>query len=134
MGGRGLVRLGYAADAAGRGVVYARLNGRQPKIARAGFRVSPSGDDERREVGFAAVRAIVPVLRKQLSEVEIQLDDATIVADLNEHRELPASLFLPYVRARCALNAFKACAVVRGEGPNDLAARALAEVSLRVAA
>lgn len=128
------VRLGYAADAAGNGIVYARVGNRNPRILRAKFR-APASDDDRRNVGFAAVRAIAPALRKQhLTDVELQVDDAGLIADLTQRRELPATLLLPYVRARCALNSFKACELAESTGPNDLAARALAEVSMRIAA
>lgn len=130
---RSSVRLGYAADAAGYGIVYARVGSRNPRILRAQFRASV-GDDDRRDVGFAAVRAIAPALRKHLTEVELHVDDAGLIADLTQRRELPVTLLLPYVRARCALNSFKACELAESTGPNDLTARALAEVSIRIAA
>ncbi|HTX60010.1 MAG TPA: hypothetical protein VMH02_10085 [Verrucomicrobiae bacterium] len=103
-------------------------------MLRAAFRASPGAEHEPRDVGFAAVRAIAPALRKQIGEMQLQLDDAGLIADLTQRRELPNGLLIPYVRARCALNSFKCCELVQSDGPNDLAARARAEVSLRLAA
>lgn len=121
---RTIARIGYAADAAGDGIVYARITGSKPRILRARFR----GE------GLSAVAAIAPLVRKHSEAVELQLDDEALVETLVQRRELPGGMLLPYVRARCALNTFSSLRLTRGMGPNDLAARALAEVSLRLAA
>ncbi len=127
-------RIGYAVDGDGRGVVYARVGGRrQEQVLRAAFRLE-QGTANGRRAGFAALCAIAPSLRKYASEIDLVLDDAELVADLTQRRELPVDLMLSYVRARCALNAFKAIRLRASAAPNDLAARALAEVSMRIAA
>ncbi|MGA8840527.1 MAG: hypothetical protein WB491_08540, partial [Candidatus Aquilonibacter sp.] len=59
--------------------------------------------------------------------------DGELVADCNEHRNVPPPLVLPYVRLRCALNRFAAYAVCTG-GDDDLEARARAELVLHSAA
>jgi len=126
-------RIGYAVGGDGRGVVYARMGDGHGQVLRAPFRLEQRAVSGR-EAGFAALCAIVPSLRKHASELDLILDDAELVADLTLHRELPVDLMLPYVRARCALNAFKAVRLRASTAPNDLAARALAEVSMRIAA
>ena len=131
--GRVSARIGYAADADGFGVVYARVGAARPRILRAEFRIEPRSEDDR-VAGFAAIDAIAPAIRKATAAVELAIDNGALVDDLSERRELPVSLLLPYVRARCALNAFNECRLVASGGANDLAARALAEVSMRVAA
>lgn len=127
-------RVGFAVDRSGHGIVYARLvaDGRM-SVLRASFRVQPDSESALRS-GFAAIAAIGLHLRKRTDCLELQVDDAALVAALTQHGELPVALLLPYVRARCALNAFAGCRVRVSTGPNDLAARALAEVSMRVAA
>lgn len=122
--GTAIARIGYAADAAGCGVVYARIGQQKPRVVRAQFRGS----------ALNAIAAIAPLVRKHNEVVELQLDDEVVVEALNQRRELPGALLMPYIRARCALNTFRSCHVTTGKGPNDLAARARAEVSIRVAA
>ena len=126
--------MGYAADADGFGIAYARLVcGTRSRVLRAQFRTERREEDQR-AAGFAALVAISPLLRKYASEIELQVDDAALIADLTEHRELPVTLLLAYVHARCALNAFGSARLVASTGPNDLTARAQAEVSMRIAA
>jgi hypothetical protein len=127
--------IGYAADERGRGVVYARLHTpRGARIFRAGFRVERCPGLGEREVGFAALSTIAPLIRKHVGEIAFDIDDADLVEDLTQRRDLPVPLMLPYIRARCALNAFESYALKSAAASNDLAARALAEVSLLAAA
>ncbi len=129
-----LATIGYAADKRGRGVVYARLTvDRRQLVLRAGFS-SERREGDSRAAGFAAIAEIAPRLRKIVDHVDLAIDDVELVADLNTRRELPVSLMLPYVRARCALNAFKECRLTATRAPSDLGARARAEVSTLIAA
>ncbi len=126
-------RVGYAVDEVGDGVVYARLvepNGRT-RVLKSPFHAAAADD---RATGLAALTAITPRILRCTTAVDVYLDDRELIADLTEHRELPVGALLPYVRARCALNMFKACRLREAPGPNDLTARALAEVSMRIAA
>ncbi len=125
--------IGYAADERGRGIVYARLRvDGKVRVLRRGFHGVRT--DDARAAGFAALAAIVPGLRRISDTIELAIDDADLVADLNARRELPVSLMLPYVRIRCALNSFESCRVTATRAPSDLAARARAEVSTLIAA
>lgn len=125
--------IGYAADPRGRGVAYARLRRAQrDRVVRCTFSVGRSSDD--REVGFAALAAMLTLLRPRLPSVVVEIEDADLVADLSQRREIPVPLMLPYVRTRCALNAFESWRLVAGNAAADLSARAAAEVSLSVAA
>jgi hypothetical protein len=74
------------------------------------------------------------LLRSHGSRIAVQLEDAELVADLTQRRTVPVALMLPYVRTRCALNAFASWRLVAGSDASDLSARAAAEVSLSVAA
>jgi hypothetical protein len=128
-------RIGYATSAAGDGIAYARLvEGNRARTLCARFRIRGGTGDDEREAAFAAVCAIAPLLRKHVAEINLHVDDPRLAADLTQHCDLPVPLFLSYVRARCALNAFGSAHLTVAAGPNDLAARARAEVSLLVAA
>ncbi len=134
MVGSGSVRLGYAAGEQGRGVVYARiLQADAVSVVRATFRIEAKHSHDSLVLGLEAVGAIAPALRKRVRAVDLHVEDG-LASALTGRREIPAQLFLAYVRARCALNAFARCTVRQGEGERDLVARAIAEVSLRVAA
>lgn len=125
--------IGYAADEQGRGIVYARLSAEgKVRVLRAGF--SSPGAGDARAAGFAALSSMIPRLRKMAENIELAIDDAELVDDLNARRELPVPLMLPYVRTRCALNAFTSCRLTATRAPSDLAARARAEVSTLIAA
>ncbi len=132
---RPICGIGYAADDRGRGVVYARLRAAGgERVLRSGFRVERCPGLGEREVGYAALAAIAPRIRKRFAEIGFEIDDAELVEDLTQRRDLPVPLMLPYIRARCALNAFESYTLKRTAGPSDLTARALAEVSLLIAA
>lgn len=105
------------------------------RILRSLFDVERSPGLGGREVGYAALAAIAPLVRKHASEIVFEVDDSELVMDLTQRRELPVPLMLPYVRARCALNSFASYTfTLEAATQNDLEARALAEVSLHVAA
>ena len=128
-------QLGYAADAHGDGVAYARLTTRAgERLVRVAFRVQRFPGLEGREVGYAALTAIARMLRERgIERASFALGDATLVADFNERRGVPPPLVLPYVHLGCALNRFKAFELHAG-GDADLAARARAELALNTAA
>ncbi|HEY9086395.1 MAG TPA: hypothetical protein VIN40_10750 [Candidatus Tyrphobacter sp.] len=132
---RPICEIGYAADDRGRGVVYARVRRRGgERVLRLAFRIERCPGLGDREVGYAALSAIAPLIRKQVAEIVFEVGDADLVDDLTRRRDLPVPLMLPYIRARCALNAFESYALKSGADANDLAARALAEVTIRIAA
>jgi hypothetical protein len=131
--------IGFATRDDGAGVAYARLrdgrNGEQ--VLRAPFRCRPLPALRGRNVAYAALAAIVRrVLESDVRRVRFEVADADLVADLAEHRAVPAPLTIPYVTLRCALNRFAEATVVVAEGAaaRDLTARARAEALLEVAA
>ncbi|MGC2129908.1 MAG: hypothetical protein WA629_07425 [Candidatus Aquilonibacter sp.] len=129
------VQLGYAADRLGEGVAYARLTTRAgERLVRVAFRVTRFEGLRGREVGYAALTALALMLQERgLQRASFGLADNELVADCNEHRNVPPPLVLPYVRLRCALNRYAAYAVCAG-GDDDLEARARAELVLHSAA
>lgn len=133
------VQLGYAADEVGNGVAYARLSSRTgERLVRAAFRVplrqAQDGSVAGRLVSYAAVTAIAAMLSERgVERATFLVPDAHLVADRNDHRDVPPPIVLPYVRLGCVLNRFKTFALEFGEDP-DLGARARAEVALSPAA
>lgn len=128
---------GFAADAQGNGVAYARLTlAGTPRVLRVTFTVKRYPALLDREVGYAALTAIGSVLhRRGIERVRFTVDDANLASDLREHREVPAPLTLAYVRLRCALNQFKEYDIaVSAAGESDLTARARSEAAMHVAA
>ncbi len=132
------VRIGYAADERGEGVAYALVNGvAGESLMRTGFRVRRLGGVEGREIGYAALTAVVGALRGRGSRaLEIEIADDAIVAEVEGRRPIPPALAMPYVTLRCSLNGLAQARIrfVEGEKVADLEARARAEVSLHVAA
>lgn len=128
-------QLGYAADRLGDGVAYARLTTRAgERLVRVAFRVQRFEGLGGREVGYAALTAVATMLRERgVERASFGLADDELVADCNEHRDVPPPLVLPYVRLRCALNRFAEYAL-RAGGDDDLEARARAELVLHSAA
>jgi hypothetical protein len=125
--------MGYASDSGGHGLVYIRADGAGPqRVARCSFEVMRPHDD--REIGFTALAAMLNLLRRRSSRIAIVLEDGELVADLTRRRDVPVELMLPYIRARCALNAFASWKLSTGNLGADLSARAAAEVSLAAAA
>ncbi len=132
------VTVAYAADAQGTGLAYALVRGAQrERVLRVPFRVRPVPGLGGRENGYAALRAVAAELRERgVKAVSLRVDDAELVRDIRERRDLPTVLTVPYVAVRCALNRFAFAEVALGddERGRDLAARARAEVTLNLAA
>ncbi|MEO6834476.1 MAG: hypothetical protein ABI231_01025 [Candidatus Tumulicola sp.] len=127
--------IGYAANGRGNGVVYARVTAPAGEhLLRMPFRVSSVSAARNREVGYAALTAVVRALHGWgVGRVRFALDDATLIDDLAAHRDVPAPIVLPYVRLCCALNQLGDY-TLEFSAEGDLAARARAEVALNVAA
>lgn len=128
---------GFAADAQGNGVAYARLMLRgTPRLLRVPFSVKRYPALLDREVGYAALAAVAGALsRRGIERARFAVGDTQLVRDLAEHRDVPAPLMLAYVRLRCALNQFKEYDIaVSAAGESDLTARARSEVAMHVAA
>jgi hypothetical protein len=132
------VNVGYAADEAGNGVAYAAIGAAAgPRLVRVPFRVRRHHALKGREVGYVALREVAEsLLSAGNRHVRFLVDDETLAADLSERRPVPAALTVPYVALRCRLNRFDGAEVAHAPSgaTSDLRARALAEVSLRVAA
>jgi len=130
--------VGYAADAAGRGLAYAAIaTGTQTAVVRVPFQTTPLALYGGREFGFAAVHAVAGELRRRgFGRIRLRVADEDVVADLAGPRIVPPALAMPYVRARCTLNGFPAARVERADAREiaDLEARARAELQLRTAA
>ena len=128
-------QLGYAADRRGNGVAYARLISRTgERLVRVAFRVQRFAGLDGREVGYAALTSVADFLRSRgMDRVQFHVPDASLATDVNDHRDVPSPLVLPYVRLGCALNPLKEFGVEFGEDP-DLSQRAISEVALESAA
>ncbi|HTU83602.1 MAG TPA: hypothetical protein VMF61_15845, partial [Candidatus Acidoferrales bacterium] len=126
---------GYAADARGNGIAYVRAGAASAEqLARVPFRVRRHAQLQGHEIGYAAVRAVLRALREwNVSRIRISLEDARLVDELTGRCDVASEIVLPYVRLRCALNAFDAAAVVVG-GDADLTQRARAEIAMHAAA
>jgi hypothetical protein len=132
------VRVGYAADERGEGVAYALVgSGAGESLMRVGFRTRRLGGVDGREIGYAALTAVVGALRGRGSRaLELEIADDAIVAEVEGRRPIPPALAMPYVTLRCSLNGLAQARIrsVHCEKVADLEARARAEVSLHVAA
>ena len=128
--------IGCAADLRGEGVAYARLRSATgSRLLRMPFQVQRYPGLDEREIGYAALTAIAAALRERgIARVRFEVDDEYLVRDVNEHRDVPAPLVLPYVRLGCALNRFDEHALVLAGDDGDLRARARAEVAMHLAA
>ena len=131
------VMVGFAADAAGNGIAYARL-GESPagRVLRVPFSVKRFPALSDREVGYGALAAICTALRRRgIESVHLCVDDLRLAGDLREHRDVPAALSMAYVRVRCALNQFRSYEIAEPPpSESDLTARARSEVALHAAA
>jgi hypothetical protein len=131
------VSVGFGADASA-GVAYATVH--EPAgitRLRVSFRIKRASGLDGREVAYSALGSVAQALREHTgAAVRLQVADASLVADLNERRGLPPGLTMPYVALRCQLNRFSGATVVHAATSEiaDLTARALAEVSLHIAA
>jgi hypothetical protein len=132
------ISVGYGVDDAGRGVAYATIPGRgAASPLRVPFSVRRFRSLLGREVAYAALLAVAKPVRERIAgPVRFLIDDEALVRDLSERRPLPTALTMPYVALRCRLNRFATAHVVHAATSEigDLRARALAEVSLHVAA
>ena len=131
--------VGWAASEAGDGVAYALLGGpgNRDEIVRVTFRCSPLAALRGRDVGYAALNAVAAELHERgIQRLRFAVEDQRLVADLTDRLPVPAPLAIPYITLGCALNRFRAAAVVATGEPavRDLSARARAEVFLRAAA
>lgn len=135
-----MVTVGFAAERRGDGVAYASIpeaGGREGSLIRVGFRCRPLPALNGRDVAFAALEAIASDLfRRGYRSIALRVDDATLAADLADHRPVPGALTIPYVRLRCTLNRFREATLVAmaDRTTRDLTARARAEATLTVAA
>lgn len=132
--------LGFAASSAGDGVAYVALVGaddRNETLVRVAFRCRPLPALRGRDIAYAATEAVAAHLhRRGIRSVALAFDDASLERDLIEHASVPATLTIPYVRLRCALNRFARVDLraIDDGSTRDLGARARAEVALAVAA
>jgi hypothetical protein len=132
------VSIGFAADSSGHGVAFAAEGAEAAeRVQRVRFRVRGGTAGDPRAAGYAAVTAVARAFRAHYDGgVRFLTADATLVADLEDRRPVPGALTIPYVSLRCALNRFSEAEVSASHAAEvaDLTARAVAEVSLRVAA
>ena len=130
--------VGYAADDAGNGVAYVRMNLREggPRVLRVPFRVQRQPALSGREVGYAALTAVCAAARRRaIDNVRFAIDDQSLIADLRRHEAVPPPLAMPYVRLGCALNQFRRYEIADlPPGDADLGARARSEAAMHVAA
>jgi hypothetical protein len=127
--------VGYAAGGDGAGVTYLRLGDAQA-VLRVPFTFRPLPALLGREIGYAALTAVAPVLRgRGVDRVRLLLEDEHLAADLLQRRDVPPALAMPYVRVRCAFNRFKEYHVaVDPARSGDLTARARCDVAMNLAA
>jgi hypothetical protein len=130
------VAAGFAADASGNGIAYVRLGETAARVLRIPFTVKRFPALLDREIGYAALTAVCGALRRRgVERVRLLLDDARLVCDLREHRDVPPALTLAYVRVRCSLNQFREYEIGDpATDQSDLTARARSEVAMHVAA
>ena len=129
--------VGFAADEDGHGVAYVALaTDSLEQSLRIPFTVRRYPALRQREIGYAAMTAAAErVAEMGCRRVVFHVDDERLVDDVCERRDVPMPLAIEYVRLGCALNRFADYKLaLNGESGRDLRARALAEVTLRVAA
>ncbi len=128
--------IAYAADRRGEGVAYARLRSDSgSRLMRIPFRAQRFAGLASREISYAALSAVAAaLLERGFSRTRFALADEALVRDINERRDVPPPLVLPYVRLGCSLNRFEEYAVTLAGEDDDLAHRARLEVALHVAA
>ncbi|MFY9737631.1 MAG: hypothetical protein WAK11_01135 [Candidatus Cybelea sp.] len=128
------VEVGYAAGPAGSGVAYAALNGAEGReVVRLPFRIVRRCLVER-TVAYAALVTVARALWKRgVTRARFIMPDPRFVEEATTRCDVPEALVLPYVRLRCALNAFHDVEIGTG-ATDELMQRAGAEVALNVAA
>jgi hypothetical protein len=129
------VVVGYAAGPAGGGVAYAALCGREGReVVRLPFRIARQTSLVGRAVAYAALVTVARALSKRgVTRVHFVMPESQFVEEVTTRRDVPEALVLPYVRLRCALNAFHDVTIAAGTS-DELMQRAGAEVALNVAA
>jgi hypothetical protein len=129
------VEVGYAAGPAGSGVAYAAFNGAEGReVVRLPFRIVRRGLLVERAVAYAALVTVARSLCKRgVTRVHFVMPDRQFVEEVTTRSDVPEALALPYVRLRCALNAFHDVEIGNG-ATDELMQRAGAEVALNVAA
>jgi hypothetical protein len=129
------VEVGYAAGPAGTGVAYAAFNGIEGReVVRLPFRIVRRCLLPERAVAYAALVTVARSLCKRgVTRAHFVMPDHRFVEEVTTRRDVPEALVLPYVRLRCALNAFHDVEVGAG-ATDELMQRAGAEVALNVAA
>ncbi len=129
------VIIGYAAGPGGSGVAYAGLNrpgGRE--VMRLPFRIARLSPLVDRAVAYAALVTVARAISKRgITRASFVMPDRRCVEEVSTRSDLPEALVLPYVRLRCALNAFDQVDVRIGT-TDELMQRARAEVALNHAA
>jgi hypothetical protein len=127
--------IGYAASPRGNGVVYARLTAAGiHQVLRLTFRVAASGQQTDRASAYAALTvAARALLKRGFRQTHFLLDDAQLVDEISNRRQLPDALVLSYVRLRCVLNSLSSFSL-NTAATDDLTQRARAEVALNLAA
>lgn len=129
---------GYAADEAGNGVAYVRaqLHSRAPMMLRVLFKVRRQPALLGREIGYAALNAVVQSLRRRgFERVALTIEDARLIDELQKRESVPSALTLPYVRLGCALNQFREYELAPlGAADADLPVRARSEIDAHIAA
>ncbi len=131
------VTVGFAANAAGQGVAYGAVGGDRPDIVRVPFSLKVRPALCGRDTAYAAAGAMLAALRRRgVRRLELRLADERLVSELAERPALPANLTVPYVTLRCSLNRFADARVTLANDATsrDLTGRAVADVSLQVAA
>lgn len=132
------IAVGYAADAQGHGIAYAAIaTGTSRGTLRVPFTAKPLPALEGRDVGYAAVAALGSQLKRRgFGHVRIRLSDEAVVADLSGGGSPPKALAMAYVTTRCLLHGLGAVRLETADPieTRDLTSRALAEVTLHVAA
>ena len=128
------VVIAYAANLRGVGVAYAAIAGdEEPR--RIAFHADRYPALTGWEVSYAALLAVTSALRAEgFRSLRIGIADERIVSDLERRRPLPQALALLYVQLKCRLNMFSRIDIIVRKAPDDLEARARAEVELAVAA
>jgi hypothetical protein len=129
------VAVGYAADPTGMGVAYAGVTGRHGRqVIRLPFRIARRTLLVERAVAYAALVTVARALCKRgIRRTRFILPESGFVEEVTTRSALPEQLALPYVRLRCALNAFDDYEI-RGGATDELSQRARAEIALNLAA
>jgi hypothetical protein len=128
------VTIGFAAGRHGQGVAYVQLGARAETLIRVPFAVRRFPALGGREVAYAALSAVLKVLLERgTSRLEIAVDDALLVDELQRRREVPRALALAYIQLGCLLNRLHAYAFASCDGA-ELTRRARSEVETPAAA